>query len=205
MFRRFIHYISNLPLWFFVQSYKTILDVGCGVNSPINYFVRHGQILHGLDISSAEIGKQTKTKYQKVINCDIHDLNEDGKYELITALDFIEHFTKEEGFEILDKIENLAQKRVVVVTPNGFVSQTATADNPWQEHKSGWSVADFRERGYRVYGMFGPKFLRQGTAVLKHHPKLFFGLVSLILYPVYFWLPGKSFSLLAVYDKKYDR
>lgn len=202
MVGKIVHYINNFPLGFFVRGHKRILDIGCGVNSPINYFVSHAQELDGVDISSHDVARQSGTKYKQIFVQDVREFTPPNPYDVITALDFIEHLEKEDGLRLLSRLEELANKRVVLVTPNGFVPQAAQPDNPFQEHKSGWTTEDFKARGYRVYGMFGPKSWREGTAVLKYRPKILWGILGLLAGPLYFFLPRNSFSLLAIYDKK---
>lgn len=197
---QWVHLINNLPLWFFVSRAKTVLDVGCGVNSPVNYFIRRDQQIDGLDIAATALKQQREIRYRRVICRDIRDLNSEESYDVITALDFIEHVPKDEGIHILAKMEGMAH-RVVIVTPNGFIPQPPDPDNPFQEHISGWKTEDFLARGYKVYGMFGPKWLRTGTAVLRFRPKFLWGIFVWLLTPLFFWLPRYSFSLLAIYDK----
>lgn len=202
MVGKIVHYINNFPLAFFVRRHKRILDIGCGVNSPVNYFIAPAQHLDGVDISAHDIARQEKTKYQHIFVHDIRAFTPDESYDAITALDFIEHLDKTEGLQLLDRLETLTTSQVIIVTPNGFVPQAAQPDNPFQEHKSGWTTEEFQARGYRVYGMFGPKSWREGTAVLKYRPKIVWGIFGLLVSPFYFFLPRHSFSLLAVYDKK---
>ncbi len=197
---QWVHLINNLPLWFFVWRAKTVLDVGCGINSPVNYFITRGHQLDGLDISETALKQRHYTKYRKVICQDIRDWQSEETYDVITALDFIEHVPKDEGIHILAKMEHMA-RRVIIVTPNGFIPQPPGPDNPFQEHLSGWKVKDFEARGYKVYGMFGPKWLRIGTARLRYQPKFLWGIIVWLLTPIFFWLPRYSFSLLAVYDR----
>lgn len=198
---RLIHFINNIPLAWHVRTSRTILDVGCGVHSPINYFVRPHQVLDGLDISAWAVGQQLETRYRSIVVADIHTFSPKNRYDTVTALDFIEHFEKMDGLNVLEKLESIASDRVIIVTPNGFVPQKAEPNNPFQEHKSGWSVEEFTKRGYRVYGLFGPRWMREGTAMLKYRPKILWGMLALLSYPVYYFLPHRSFSLLAVYTK----
>lgn len=199
MLGRLVHLINNVPLWFFVRRARTLLDVGCGVNSPVNYFVTRWQDLDGLDISATAFQRRQHNKYRRIFCQDIRDFKSEELYDVITALDFIEHVPKQDGRDILTRMEQQA-RRVIIVTPNGYIPQLPDPNNPWQEHKSGWQAEDFLQRGYRVYGMFGPKALRVGTAVLRFHPKFFWGLIVWLLTPMFFWWPRRSFSLLAIYD-----
>lgn len=64
------------------------------------------------------------------------------------------------------------------MTPNGFVPQKAYNNNPWQEHKSGWTSQEMIKRGYKVVGLRGLKYLRGEMSYLKYRPKLLFLLLS---------------------------
>jgi hypothetical protein len=85
------------------------------------------------------------------------------KIDCVASLHCIEHLQKEDGFKLLNMMERLSGKLVIIETPNGFVHQSPTLDNPWQEHLSGWTVSDFRSRGYKVRGVSGMKFLHKNS------------------------------------------
>src|SRR5690606_31358619 len=57
--------------------------------------------------------------------------------DAVVALDLIEHLPRERAERLLDSLEAVARKRVVVLTPNGFVPQSATPEDPFQEHLCG--------------------------------------------------------------------
>ena len=80
---------------------------------------------------------------------------------------------------MLDDLERLATRRVVIFTPNGFVPQHSH-DGDLQEHLSGWTAEEMRGRGYRVYGMFGPRFLRGEYHHIKYRPQAFWVVVALL-------------------------
>lgn len=73
------------------------------------------------------------------------------KYDLVFLGDVIEHFAKEEGFEVLQMCVERAEKLVLVTTPLEFKPQKPKAGNPYERHLSFWSIEDFKEiRGVRV-------------------------------------------------------
>lgn len=90
-----------------------------------------------------------------VVTSDFHWKNQalhvlpmllDRDYDLVYALDVIEHLEKADGRRLLNELERVARRRVLIFTPNGF--QPQEDENPWNVHRSGWTPDDFRRRGY---------------------------------------------------------
>jgi hypothetical protein len=120
--------------------------------------------------------------------------------DAVVSFDVIEHFSKDDGLRMLDAMERMARQRVIVMTPNGFVRQPAD-ENPWQEHKSGWSVQEFRERGYEVFGVYGNKAYRGECARLKKRPWVFWELVSFLSQARVRREPERAYLICAVLRK----
>lgn len=65
-----------------------------------------------------------------------------GGYDLVVLGDVIEHFEKDEGLALLRTL--LGQNRnVLLTTPFRYFDQEV-ADNPYQRHRSHWTIGDFR-------------------------------------------------------------
>lgn len=77
------------------------------------------------------------------------------KKDLFTSFDCIEHMTKENGFDLLKKIDKQFKYKIFF-TPKGFLKQDEETHpelikiNPWQKHLSGWTSKDFKNMGYKV-------------------------------------------------------
>ncbi len=67
-------------------------------------------------------------------------------------------------------MERVCAGSVVVVTPNGFVPQPGTDDEPWQEHRCGFDVAELEALGYDVAGLGGPAVLRGAYGTFRAGP-----------------------------------
>jgi hypothetical protein len=106
------------------------------------------------------------------------------RFDACIALDVIEHLTKEDGWKMLDDMERLATKRVIIFTPNGFVPQKSH-DGDLQEHLSGWTADEMRKRGYGVTGMYGLKSLRGEYHHIKYKPKSFWLMVAILSHYFY--------------------
>lgn len=145
-----------------VGDSKTLLDVGCGKNSPVQTL---GSKIHktGLDLfepSLIESKKKNIHQAYKVANVlSLVHTFEEKSFDCVFASELIEHLEKDEGFELLRQMEKVARKRVVITTPVGFLPQESFENNPWQIHCSGWSVEEMRNRGYSVVGLNGAKFV----------------------------------------------
>jgi hypothetical protein len=127
----------------------------------------------------------------------------DRDYKII-AFDLIEHFEKNEGYQLLKDIVRVAGVRVIVFTPNGFVPQSATDDNPFQEHKSGWTYQEMKKSGFKVYGVNGFMKLRGMYAVPKIKPREFGNFIS-NLSQIFLNITGLkkySYAILCVKDVK---
>lgn len=98
----------------------------------------------------------------EVIQADILSLDFLPKsFSHIVMIDVLEHLNREAGEQLLERLSVWASRAVIIKTPNGFVAQNALDDNPLQEHVSGWTVRDFVDRGYKVEGLSGYRYLRR--------------------------------------------
>jgi 2-polyprenyl-3-methyl-5-hydroxy-6-metoxy-1,4-benzoquinol methylase len=100
-----------------------ILELGCGRGYLLEYLKNHGfNNLKGIDISEEQIEISQKKGFDvKVADAfeylEIHN----SKFKLIFALDFVEHFYKEELFPLFERIfESLEDGGLLIMhTPNG--------------------------------------------------------------------------------------
>ena len=102
---------------------------------------------------------------------ELPELFQPGSFDCVVALDVIEHLPREDGERLIEAMEAVAAKRVLIFTPNGFVPQSPEPGNPFQEHLSGWSPEDFLARGYQVVGVSGWRPLRGPYGAIRWHPR----------------------------------
>jgi len=151
------------------EEYKvrTLLDLGGGGN-PLAYLCNTLDI-HRLNVDLAE--PESSTFLTRTANINITDFDSiemalleffgNIKIDAVIMIQSIEHLTKDEGLNVLQRLDKWASKLIIVETPNGFVFQEPLESNPWQEHLSGWKKKDFMSAGFKVRGTQGLKILKQ--------------------------------------------
>lgn len=143
-----------------LKDCQTVLDIGCGPNSPIQYC---GTITYSVGVEPyTPYLEQSKRKriHDRYLNKKIESLRFRPKsFDAVVMVEVLEHLPKDEGKKILEKIEKWAIKKVIVTTPNGFIEQKSLDGNKLQRHLSGWKPQELAARGYKVRGLAGFKFL----------------------------------------------
>lgn len=155
---------------------------------------------------SIELAQRLKT-HDEIVQGDVRRLSEHfspKQVDACVALDLIEHLPKEDGFELIEGMERIARKKVIVLTPSGFLPQGHTDAGDLQVHLSGWQPGEMRERGFKVMGHLGPKALRGEHHILKYQPRILWGMFSLACHWTWTrWYPQHAAAILCV--KTIDR
>ncbi len=186
----------------------SLLDVGCGAGSPIEQIAPRMTRVVGVDAFAPALAAARATGlYTDVRELDVMAIGgafEPRAFDAVLAADLLEHLPKTDGHRLLDAMERIAARRVIIFTPNGFVEQDEEDGNPHQAHRSGWTVAEFEARGYRVKGISGWKPLRGRKAAVRWPPRVLWVRVSLLTQRWVEARPEKAFSLLCVKDAALD-
>ena len=193
-----------------LRDCASVLDLGCGPDSPIKYCKVAYSV--GVDAFEAYIKESWKRKiHNKYILEDITTVNfkPDG-FDAVILIDVLEHLEKEEGRKLLEKAERWARKKVIISTPNGYLPQRSIDNNPFQKHRSGWEVAELARLSYRAYGMGGWKFLRRENvsekvkqegdifSTVRFRPREFWLIVSELTQLVAYFFPKSAFGVFYV-------
>jgi SAM-dependent methyltransferase len=204
LFRRLFKYYVNLLEKEIIGSCQTLLDVGCGANSPIKRFSGKLQYSVGVDIFEPSVivsqGANIHTEYRVMDTLQIGSHFQERSFDCVLASDLIEHLSKEDGLRLIAMMEKIARKKVIIFTPNGFLPQSEYGGNRFQVHLSGWGVEEMRCMGYRVIGVGGWRSLRDECAYVVRRPTLFWERVSLLTQPVIKNYPEYAFQILCVKD-----
>jgi len=204
-FRNIFRQFENLFFFSVLQKEigdsESVLDVGCGNDSPIGRITRTYKS-EGIDIYPKCIAVSRKRKlHDKYKLGDVKNLSKYYKpksFEVAVCIDVVEHLTKKQSLKMIKEMEKIARKKVIIMTPRGYIDQHDYDGNPYQEHHSGWEVSDFRALGYKVFGLRGLKWFRDEEASIRYKPWLLWGLMSALSEILFYPFPDLSFQLFAV-------
>lgn len=184
------------------EGCESLLDVGCGSDSPVKYFSKKIKRVIGVDGFQPSIDKSkaagihTEYVFMNVMDLDKHF--PERSVDVVVASDLIEHLTKEDGLKLMAMMEKIAIKKVIIFTPNGFLPQGEYDGNKYQVHLSGWEIDEMKKFGYRVTGINGWKKLRGEMAVVKYRPRVLWGRISLLSQYFTTKNPKNAFAILCV-------
>lgn len=133
----------------------TILDVACGLSLRSKYIPASARV--GVDIYDEYFSHIESNVPYIVVKHDVRKLSDifpPKSFDLVIALDIIEHVTKEEGLNLIATCERIARKAVIFETPLGYIPQNIDilgyGGDEWQTHRSAWQTNDFTDLGYTV-------------------------------------------------------
>ena len=181
---------------------ESVLDLGCGYGSPLHHCAVPFSV--GVELFEPYLQESRKKAiHSQYIKADIRKLELKARsFDAVIAVDVLEHLTKQEGAELLDRMEEWARKKVIVFTPNGFLHQGCCDGDPLQQHRSGWRVEELREAGYKVYGINGWKKLRGHRTSIKYRPAFLWARICDLTQKITYYHPALAFQLLAVKEIK---
>jgi hypothetical protein len=170
---------------------ESILDLGCGANSPVQYI--NAAYTLGVDNDQESLEESDKnTIHTEYLKADIMKLEYGEKsFDAVLILDVLQYLDKGEGQAIISRAQIWAKKRLIVTVPNNY----RYAD----EVKSVWRVRDLTKLRLKVYGLAGLRVLHGRWGSIKYIPRVFWKAVSFASQPIIYRLPQLAFLLGAVY------
>jgi len=197
-----------------LKNCQTVLDLGCGPSSPLKN-IKHLKFSLGVEAFKPylDISKKNKihTKYleENILNVNFPD----NSFDAVILIEVIEHLSKKDGQKIIKKAFKWAKKKVILSTPNNYFQMGQVDQNPYQQHRSGWSITELKNLGFKVNGVSGLKmFYQEENHIdslitnkpyqnIKFKPKIFFYFINAFCQIFNYYYPRFSFGLFAVNEK----
>ncbi len=198
-----------------LKNCTTVLDLGCGPSSPLKN-IKNIKYSLGVEIFKPYLDLSKKNKiHNKYLQKNILNLDfSENNFDAVILIEVLEHLSKKNGKKILKLADKWAKKKVILTTPNGYFQMGQVDNNPYEEHLSGWTIKELKDRGYKVNGVSGLKIFynqkNQVTSLIKSNPyqnikyrpkSLFYG-INAIAQILNYYFPKHSFGLIAVKHKK---
>ena len=193
-----------------------VADLGCG---SAEYW-KHGEFQRVLDNNILELclidasDSFSKMKNSFGPNVTLHsglmpdvlkDFSDDF-FDVTIALDLIEHFPEHTGISFLYEVDRVTLLSSALFTPNGFVWQPPSENNPWNAHLSGWSPSDLRKLGWtKTLGCVGFKKFYGPYGIRKRNLNRFTFVLHVLSFPIIKVFPTLAFSFVAIKSRKNPR
>ncbi len=196
--------------WVIDKSANSILDVGCGQGLPMQVIKMRMKIGRsvGVDIHEPYL-KQCKIKkiHSRYIRSDIRNLPmKDKSFDVVIGLQVLEHLQKKDAWKVLEKMEKIARKQVIVAMPVGKTYHPAVDDNKYQLHLSAFYPKEYKKRGYKIIKMGRKSILGEDGLVHKINNDFFRKIIysfSLVLdMLLYLFQPWADYYFVAYKDVK---
>lgn len=188
---------------------ETVLDLGCGPDSPLKY-CKKVKYSVGVEAYSPYLNQSKKRKiHTKYINKKIEQVHFAEKaFDAVIMIEVLEHLSEKTAFFVLKKAEKWAKKKIVISSPNGFLAQKAVDNNLLQKHLSGWDYQKMKKFGFLSRGLAGLKWLRTEvqnetmgddlTTSIKFKPKIFWFIIATLSQLLTYYFPPMAFELFSV-------
>jgi len=136
----------------YITENDTLLDVSCGRCNASKDI--KAKIKIGIDVY--RIALQEAKKHCIPINMDMRDVGKmflPKTFDIVLWMDGIEHLSTNESMVVLEALEGIAKKRIIVFTPNEFfdnLGMVGKEEDEHQLHRSLFKDDFWRSRGYKI-------------------------------------------------------
>jgi SAM-dependent methyltransferase len=175
-----------------------VLDLGCGPRSVLmHYKVKHSI---GVDLFDPYIEEARRLMtHDQVMKADCTKLEfEPNSFDVVLAFDVFDHLERQDSLALIEKTKKWARRKVVAIVTNGRADPPILDDNEFQRHRSGFTMRDMQQLGFKTYGL-GLKLPGMNSKV----PVIDF-LIRRLTFPfwfiAYFW-PTLGYDVAAIYQK----
>lgn len=208
-FLRGLRSFLPIPSWWTISKHldkrgKSLLDVGCGRGGPIEHINRKRKLFSvGVDIFRPYLLHcRAAGIHDDLVCCDVRLLPfGQDRFDIVLCCEVLEHLQRYEAEGLVNDIELIACRQVIITAPVGRCHQEEYDANPHQAHKSTWVPQDFRRLGYSVRGsglrgMAG--LIAQETSPLPEWLRLVANAVWILASPFSYYFPEMGGSMVCI-------
>lgn len=110
--------------------------------------------IDGIDATPQYITPMHRFLYDELHLGDVRSLIDTlPQYDLIIMGDLLEHFDKEEGFALIEKLLSHTTKCLLLIFPHRCAINHDVLGNPFEAHRSAWDRRDFDRYPHRATKM----------------------------------------------------
>lgn len=127
-----------------------ILDLGCGSCN-----VERKRRFRGVDITCVDVYEPylqiCKNYGLKTVRADLRNIKKyfpQKSADIIWLFDVVEHLKKNEALQLLNAVDKIARKQIIIFTPVGEFPQDEYDGNKYQKHRSSWTEKDLEKKGF---------------------------------------------------------
>jgi len=184
-----------------------VVDLGCGQGNHLRAVGRsESELWIGIDSHQPSLDVALRNKvYDRIICTNIINWlqdSPDASVDTILASCVIEHLDKPLGIILADEMKRVYSRQAIICTPNGFVPQPGTEDNPVNAHRSGWTAKELTDIGFtELTGLYGFKGLRSSFGLPTIKPQILGDLIAKSTSRFVFRHPNLAYQVVGVYRK----
>jgi len=184
---------------------RSILDVGCGKGYQSKFINRAGSFrLVCCDIFEPYLSESKKRNISAngFTLCDARRLPFKNKsFDTVLCIRVLEHLKKNEGKELIENLEKIAIKQVIIFTPATSYPHEPYDENPYQLHQVIWNPIELESLGYKTVGN-GLPFLLSDIGLAVRFPifRPFFLFLWIISGPFVYWFPKLAAHVVCIKD-----
>ncbi|AGG05846.1 MULTISPECIES: class I SAM-dependent methyltransferase [Dehalococcoides] len=194
---------------------ESLLDIGCGGGEAMLFLNRRKSFKTcGVDINPILIAEaKNKSSHHQYFCRDILNLNlADKSYDTVICLELIEHLPKDEGLNLILRLEKIARKRVILSTPVGFSRVEGNHNEDGSAHQCGYLPFELKEMGYLVRGnrlrlerVWWPYLLKRSAALASVY-WAFWLAAGVVFSPLAYFFPDRIASgMVCLKEVGYER
>lgn len=193
------------------RDMDSLVDLGCGPSSPIMYAPKLKKMI-GVDGAKESVEESKKKEiFTDYVVANVLRTGLPNKcVDVAISLDVINLQEKQDALRLIEEMEHLAKKRIVLLIPNGVLEEPkemeAQASVKYKseyellKYRSSWTAREMKNLGFNVIGLNGWKFLRKENAAPRIKPSPLGAILSDLTQLVVRFFPSKAFHLLCWKD-----